>query len=146
MTQTEREEFLAETRVAVVSVTGEDGRPPLAVPVWYGYEPGGNLSFFTGTQGRRARKSELIDRAGVLTLSVQHGEVPYRYVTVEGTVVNASRPPSPEQMLAVARRYLPEQYAQGFVEEELGRADSHLVLYEVRPDRWLTNDFTDDTG
>jgi uncharacterized protein len=146
MTETEREEFLAETRVAVVSVTGEDGRPPLAAPVWYGYEPGGNLSFFTGTQGRRARKSELIDRAGVLTMSVQHGEVPYRYVTVEGTVVNASRPPSAEQMLAVARRYLPEEYAQGFVEEELGRADSQLVLYEVRPDRWLTNDFSEDTG
>ena len=144
MTETEREEFLAETRVAVVSVAGEDGRPPHAVPVWYGYEPGGNLSFFTGTQGRRARKSELIERAGVVAVSVQHGEMPYRYVTVEGTVVNARRPPSPEQMLAVVRRYLPEEYAQGMVAEELGREDSQLVLYEVRPDRWLTNDFTDD--
>jgi hypothetical protein len=43
MTETEREAFLAETRVAV----------------------GGNVSFFTGTQGRRAHKAELIDRAGV---------------------------------------------------------------------------------
>jgi nitroimidazol reductase NimA-like FMN-containing flavoprotein (pyridoxamine 5'-phosphate oxidase superfamily) len=146
LTEAERDQFLAETRVAVVSVASEEGRPPLAVPVWYGYEPGGNLSFFTGTQGRRARKAELIDRAGVLTLSVQHGEMPYKYVTVEGTVVGANRPPSAEQMLAVARRYLPEEYAQGFVEEELGRADSQLVLYEVRPDRWLSNDFSEDSG
>jgi hypothetical protein len=32
--------------------------------------------------------------------------------------------------------------AQGFVQEELGRADSELVLYTVRPDRWLTFDFS----
>jgi uncharacterized protein len=146
MTEQEREEFLAETRVAVVSVAADDGRPPLAVPVWYGYEPGGDLSFFTGTQGHKARKIGLIDRAGAVTLSVQHGEVPYKYVTVEGTVVGAERPPAADRMLAVARRYLPEEFAQGFVQGELARPDSELVLYTVRADRWLTSDFSDDMG
>jgi uncharacterized protein len=144
MTEREREEFLAEPRVGVVSVASDDERPPLTVPVWYGYEPGGNLSFFTGTQGRRARKTGLIEKAGVLSLSVQHNEMPYRYVTVEGTVVRADRPPSAEQMLAVARRYLPEEHALGFVEEELRRPGSELVLFTIRPDRWLSFDFADE--
>lgn len=141
LTEHEREAFLAERHVATLSVASDSDRPPLTVPVWYGYQPGGNLTFFTGSQGRKARKSRLIEKAGVLSLSVQREELPYRYVTVEGTVVQTDRPPSAEQLLAVVRRYLPEEMAQGFVQGELGRADSELVLYTVRPDRWLTFDF-----
>jgi uncharacterized protein len=146
MTEQERQEFLAGLHVAVLSVASDGGRPPLTVPIWYGYQPGGNISFFTGTQGQKARKTRLIQRAGVLSLSVQREEFPYRYVTVEGTVVREDRPPSAEQMLAVARRYLPEEAAQGFVEAELGHPESELVLFTVRPDRWLTADFSDDLG
>src|SRR5215204_5290203 len=138
MTEQERQEFLAEPHIGVLSVASDSDRPPLTVPVWYGYLPGGNVSFFTGTQGRKARKTKLIQKAGVLSLSVQHEEFPYRYVTVEGTVVGADRPPSGEQMLAVARRYLPEDAAQGFVEGELAHPASRLVLFTIRPDRWLS--------
>ena len=81
---------------------------------------------------------------GVLSLCVQREEFPYKYVTVEGTVVGEDRPPSAEQMLAIARRYLPEEAAQWFVKAELGRPSSELVLFTVRPDCWLTADFTDD--
>ena len=146
MTEQEREDFLAEARIGVLSVASDDGRPPLSVPLWYGYEPGGDISFFTGTQGRRARKTSLIEKAGVLSLTVQRDEFPYKYVTVEGAVVQADRPPSAEQMLAVTRRYLPEEMAQGFVDAELSHPDSRLVLYTVRPDRWLTSDFSDEAG
>ena len=146
LTEQERQEFLAEPHIGVLSVASDDERPPLTVPVWYGYEPGGDLTFFTGTQGRRARKSGLIERAGVLSLSVQREEFPYRYVTVEGTVVGSDRPPSAEQMLAVVRRYLPEEAAQGFVQAELGNPSGELVLFTIRPDRWLTFDFADDEG
>jgi hypothetical protein len=144
MTEQERQEFLAEPHIGVVSVASDDDRPPLAVPVWYGYRPGGDITFFTGTQGRKARKTGLIRRAGVLSLSVQRQEFPYRYVTVEGTVVREYRPPSAEQMLAVARRYLPEEAARGFVEAELGTPGPELVLFTVRPDRWLTADFAEE--
>jgi nitroimidazol reductase NimA-like FMN-containing flavoprotein (pyridoxamine 5'-phosphate oxidase superfamily) len=128
----------------VLSVASDDDRPPHTLPTWYGYEPGGNLSFFTGTQGRKARKIGLIQKAGVVSFSVQREEFPYKYVTVEGTVVRTDRPPSAEQMLAIVRRYLPEEMAQGFVQAELARPDSKLVLFSVRPDRWLTFDFSDD--
>jgi nitroimidazol reductase NimA-like FMN-containing flavoprotein (pyridoxamine 5'-phosphate oxidase superfamily) len=141
LTERERQAFLAEPHIAVLSVASDDGRPPLAVPLWYGYEPGSNLTFFTGTQGRRARKTGLIEKAGVLSLTVQREEFPYRYVTVEGTVVGEERPPSAERALAVARRYLPEEAARGFVEAELRHPESEFMLFEVRPDRWLTFDF-----
>jgi hypothetical protein len=144
MTPQERQEFLAEPHVGVLSVASDDDRPPLTVPLWYGYLPGGNISFFTATQGRKARKTGLIRKAGVLSLCVQREEFPYKYVTVEGTVAGEDRPPSAEQMLAIARRYLPEEAAQGFVKAELGYPSGELVLFTVRPDRWLTADFTDD--
>ncbi|CAA9575456.1 MAG: hypothetical protein AVDCRST_MAG49-4118 [uncultured Thermomicrobiales bacterium] len=144
MTEQERQAFLAEPRVGVLSVASDDDRPPLTVPVWYGYQPGGSLSYFTGTQGRRARKTGLMRRAGVVSLSVQHDEFPYRYVTVEGTVVRTDQPPPAEGMLAIVRRYIPEDHAQGFVAAELADPGPELVLFTVRPDRWLSFDFGDD--
>ena len=54
MSKGEREAFLAETRVAVISVT-EEGRGPLTVPVWYHYAPGGVVRFVAGGASRKAR-------------------------------------------------------------------------------------------
>jgi nitroimidazol reductase NimA-like FMN-containing flavoprotein (pyridoxamine 5'-phosphate oxidase superfamily) len=144
LTERERQEFLAEPHVAVLSVSSGDNRPPHTTPVWYAYEPGGNLTFFTGTQGLKSRKAGLIQRAGVLSLTVQREEFPYRYVTIEGAVAGADRPPSAEQVLAVVRRYLPEEAAQGFVKAELEHPSPEFVLFTVRPDRWLSFDFGDE--
>jgi len=146
LSEQERQGFLAEPHVGVVSVARDAARPPLTVPLWYAYQPGGNISFFTGTQGRKARKTSLIQRARVLSLTVQHDRFPYKYVTVEGTVVRADQPPTAEQMLAIARRYLPEEAAQHFVAAELASPGTELVLFTVRPDRWLTADFAEDGG
>jgi len=142
LTEQERQAFLAEPRVGVLSVASDDNRPPLTIPIWYAYQPGGDLTFFTGTQGRNARKTRLIQKAGVLSFSVQHPEPPYRYVTIEGTVVKIDRPPTAEQMLAIVRRYIPEEASQGFVNAELQNPGPTLVLFTVHPDRWLTFDFS----
>jgi hypothetical protein len=141
MDERERQIFLAEPHIAVLSVASGSDRPPLAVPLWYSYQPGGNITFFTGTQGRKARKTALIERAGVLSLTVQRAEFPYKYVTVEGTVIRADRPPSAEGMLAIVGRYLPDEMARGFVTTELAHPGGTLVLFTVRPDRWLAFDF-----
>jgi uncharacterized protein len=146
VTEQERQAFLAEPHIAVISVASDDNRPPLTVPIWYAYEPGGNVTFFTASQGRTARKTRLIQNAGVLSLCVQRDEFPYKYVTVEGTVIQVDQPPSAEQMLAIARRYLPEDQAQGFVAAELEHPQSKLVVFTIRPDRWLTFDFGDEAG
>lgn len=146
MTEHERQAFLVERHVAILSVAGDGRRPPHTTPVWYGYQPGGNLTFFTGTQGRTSRKTGLIERAGVLSLSVQRAEFPYKYTTVEGSVVQTDRPPSLEQVLAIVRRYLPEKQAQGFAAAELTRSSPELVLFTIRPDRWLSFDFGEQDG
>jgi uncharacterized protein len=74
---------------------------------------------------------------------MQHGEIPYKHVTVEGIVVQTDQPPLAEQMLAIARRYLPEEQAQGFVDAELAHPNAELVLFTILPDRWLSADFSD---
>lgn len=146
MPRQERDAFLADLHIAVMSVASDDERPPLTVPVWYGYEPGGEITFFTGTGGRRARKTRLLQTAGVVSLCVQREEFPYKYVTVEGTVVQIDRAPSIDQVLAIVRRYLPEEQAQAFATSELERPDSEFVLFTVRPDRWLSVDLSQETG
>ncbi|WP_163513719.1 pyridoxamine 5'-phosphate oxidase family protein [Fodinicola acaciae] len=138
-----REAFLAAPQhLAIVSVASGDGRPPLASPVFYHYEAGGELTFFTNTLGRKTRKAEAIDKAGAVTVTVQTEEMPYKYVTVEGTIVGSGKP-SEDQMFAIARRYMPDDYAHGFVQNEFAHPDSDPVLYAVRPDRWYSSDLSE---
>lgn len=87
--ESDREKFLADLHVAVLSVEATGGRPPASVPIWYGYTPGGNILINTGAG---SRKANLIERAGVVTLVVQREEPPYQYVVVEGTVVDTANP------------------------------------------------------
>ena len=78
MTQAEREAFLAGVHVGVLSIS-EPGRGPLAAPIWYGYEPGGEIWVVTG---RDSRKGRLL-RAGVRDESdAQSEQAPYQYVSV----------------------------------------------------------------
>jgi PPOX class probable F420-dependent enzyme len=134
--EAQRQEFLAGLHVGVLSVAATDGRPPASVPIWYGYEPGGNILINTGTT---ARKTKLIERAGVVTLTVQREEPPYQYVVVEGTVVDTVTPAPRDVREAIAIRYLGEEGGRAFVE---GMADQPGILFTIRPDRWITADFT----
>jgi hypothetical protein len=105
--------------------------------MWYDYTPGGNIRINTGAS---ARKSKLIEQAGAVTLVVQHEEPPYQYVVVEGTVIDTT--PTPVEVReAIAIRYLGEEGGRAFVRSMEGQ---NTVLFTVRPDRWLTADFSDE--
>lgn len=143
LSEHERQAFLADQHVGVLSVASGDDRPPLTIPIWYGYEPRGNLTFYTGAGTRKVR---LIQRAGVLSLCVQQEQPPYKYVAVEGTVVQTDQPPSEAQLLAVARRYLSADQAQEMVAGMLESGGNELVLFTIRPDRWLSADFSEEEG
>jgi nitroimidazol reductase NimA-like FMN-containing flavoprotein (pyridoxamine 5'-phosphate oxidase superfamily) len=84
MSAEEREQFLAGLHVGVLSVAAGDDRGPLAVPVWYDYRAGGQVSVITG---RGTRKGRAIRAAGRMSLCAQDESPPYRYVSVEGPVV-----------------------------------------------------------
>jgi nitroimidazol reductase NimA-like FMN-containing flavoprotein (pyridoxamine 5'-phosphate oxidase superfamily) len=146
MSVAEREAFLAEPRVAVLSVASDDDRPPLTVPIFYHYEPGGAVTFFTGNIPGIPRKTRLLQRAGVLSLCVQQDEFPYKYVTVEGTLVSVDQPPAAEQLLTIFRRYMPEPQAQGYAGSLLADPGPGLAVFTVRPDRWLTFDVSKQAG
>ncbi|OBA62489.1 pyridoxamine 5-phosphate oxidase [Mycobacterium sp. 1100029.7] len=135
-TESERQAFLEALHVGVLSVAAEDGRPPASVPIWYDYVPGGNIRVNTGASSRKAK---LIERAGVVTLVVQREEPPYQYVVVEGTVVETTNPSPTEVRESIAIRYLGDEGGRAFVQGMDG-ADS--VLFTIRPDRWITADFS----
>jgi PPOX class probable F420-dependent enzyme len=136
--EAERQEFLEAKHVGVLSVDAADGRPPASVPIWYDYTPGGNVRVDTGAG---TRKAKLIERAGAVTLVVQREEPPYQYVVVEGTVVEATAPAPVEVREAIAIRYLGEEGGRQFVRSMEGQ---DTVLFTIRPDRWLTADFSGD--
>ncbi|MCV7089196.1 pyridoxamine 5'-phosphate oxidase family protein [Mycobacterium interjectum] len=135
--EAECQEFLAATHVAVLSVAA-DGRPPASVPIWYDYTPGGNIRIMTGASTRKAR---LIERAGAVTLVVQREEPPYQYVVVEGTVVDTTTPAPADVQESIAIRYLGEEGGRAFVSSMAGVEE---VLFTIRPDKWLSADFTGD--
>jgi len=142
LTEQERDEFLSERQLAVLGVAGEDGRPPLVTPIWYAYEPGGHITFYTGVRRIRVRKTRLIKQHRRVSILVQRHAQPYRHLTVEGAIVRIDEPPKAEQVFAVARRYLPEDIAREFAETEAARAagdaNPTLVHFTVQPERWLS--------
>ncbi|MBF6175314.1 pyridoxamine 5'-phosphate oxidase family protein [Nocardia blacklockiae] len=137
-TESERQEFLAGKHIGVLSVAATDGRPPASVPIWYDYAPGADIRINTGA-GRR--KAKLIQAAGVVTLTVQREELPYQYVIVEGTVVDAATPSPREAREAIAVRYLGPEGGRDFADRMDG---SQSVLFTIRPDRWFSQDYSGD--
>ena len=143
MTKQQREEFLADVHVGVLSVAGGAGEAPTSVPTFYAYEPGGELTMFTGTQRRAPKRIEQIKEAGIISLVVQREAMPPAYVSVQAELVSVA-PPTAEQMLTIARRYMPEEHAQGYVQGELGDPDNIVLLLTFRPVRWFSSDTSTD--
>ena len=137
MTRAEREAFLAGTHVAIVSIA-EDGHGPLAVPVWYSYEPGGEIRFATAPT---SRKAALLRRAARASLCVQTETPPYQYVTVEGPVTVEPAVDFARDIRAMALRYLGERFGAAYLATNYPDGTSGEVLVRLRPDRWSTADF-----
>jgi PPOX class probable F420-dependent enzyme len=134
MSQAEREQFLAGLHVGVLSVVDGDGAP-LTVPIWYAYEPGGQLSLTTGGSSRKARA---IGAAGRFSLCAQDERPPYKYVTVEGAAEIA--PASLDDRLMIARRYLGAEGGDAFVASDAGGGAGSVVI-RMTPERWRSADF-----
>jgi len=135
----ERQAFLAETRVGIISIP-EEGRGPLTVPVWYNYDPGGDLCVWTG---KNTRKAKLLHKAGRISFCVQDPTPPnYKYVSVEGpfTVhpVDLERDIHP---MAV-RYYGPINGERYFAEIRRAGSWKDDILMRIHPERWLTVDYS----
>ncbi|BAH49586.1 pyridoxamine 5'-phosphate oxidase family protein [Rhodococcus opacus] len=133
MTSEQREKFLADVHVGVIAVD-RDGRAPLAVPIWYGYEPGGQPYVWTG---RGSLKERLIRAAGRFSLVAQDEKPPYRYVSVEGPA-EFDEAPTADVVRGLAARYLPAEEVDGFVEQAY---DDNAIVIRMRPEHWLSVDY-----
>ncbi|HEX5815835.1 MAG TPA: pyridoxamine 5'-phosphate oxidase family protein [Methylomirabilota bacterium] len=136
MTRQEREQFLAALHVGIISIA-EDGRGPLTVPVWYAYQPGGELRVLTASASRKGR---LLERARRFSLCAQTETPPYRYVSVEGPVVAIAPADVERDLRPLARRYLGAEAGDAYI---AATREQHAddVLIRMRPERWLTADF-----
>ena len=141
MSKSEREAFLAETRVGVFSVT-EAGRGPLTVPIWYHYEPGGAVRFVTGGASRKARCLRAGGRASLL---VQTESPPYKYASIEGAVRIVGEPDYERDFRAMAIRYLGKDMGEMYLAATAAEREG-AVLVELTPERWLTVDYAKSFG
>ena len=135
MSAAERDEFLADVHVGVLSAAIGTAGQTLAVPVWYSYQPGELLTVLTG---RRSRKAAAIRAAGRFGLCVQDASPPYRYVSVEGPVVREEEL-DPAERLAMARRYLGAAGGNRYVADNPDPGQEN-VAFRMRPEHWLSQD------
>ncbi|MFF3894102.1 pyridoxamine 5'-phosphate oxidase family protein [Streptomyces sp. NPDC001812] len=135
LTREEREQFLAEPRVAALAVDAGAGRAPLTVPIWYQYAPGGDAWVMTGLD---SRKNRLIGAAGRFSLMVDRVEPTVRYVSVEGPVVGTT-PATLAELREISARYLPADKVEGYVSAAWKDHGEQVVL-RMRPEHWVSSD------
>jgi hypothetical protein len=108
----------------------------MMVPVWYHYQPGGELTILTE---RGSRKARLIREAGRISLCVQAAEPPYQYVTVEGPVTGIQESVTMQDRRALARRYLDAAAGDAYV-DSTASVTPEIIAIRMRPSRWLAVD------
>jgi len=107
------------------------------VPIWYSYEPGGEVRVVTGGT---SRKAQLLRTARRFSLCAQTETQPYKYVSVEGPIVAIEPANLERDRRPLAHRYFGVQAGDRYIERT--RAETvENVLVRMRPERWLTVDY-----
>ena len=138
MSNEERETFLADVRIGILSIE-ERGRGPLAVPIWYDYEAGGDLWFVTD---RDSKKGQLLAEGQRISLCVQTETPPYKYVSVEGPITEIAAAEVETVTRPMAHRYLGAEAGDAYIASTSGseNRDGGIVV-RMTPVRWLTVDY-----
>jgi len=140
MNSDQRKEFLAGVHVGIVSIQ-EPGRGPLAIPIWYDYKSGGELWFLTD---KGTRKERLLSENVRISLCAQDENPPYRYVTIEGSVVSIEPADLERDARPMARRYLGIEGGDQYTDTEAAPGIDNAILVKVRPEHWLSADYGDE--
>jgi nitroimidazol reductase NimA-like FMN-containing flavoprotein (pyridoxamine 5'-phosphate oxidase superfamily) len=139
MTQSEREGFLADVHVGIIGIIHSEHA--LAVPIWYGYEPGGDVWLTTNPSSIKGKALEASRR---FSLCAQTEDPPYKYVTVEGAITSIDQA-SEETKRTMAHRYLGPEIGDMYIEGTASGAAGDRV-YRMTPDTWYTVDYAKDFG
>ena len=135
MSREEREAFLAEARVGVLAVSSAGGAP-LLTPIWYSYEPGGDVVM---TTAGGSAKTALLRSAATASLCVQTETAPYKYVVVEGPVSVADGVESAWRR-GIAHHYLGDELGDMYADATMD-SEPTAVTVRLTPERWRTTDF-----
>ncbi|CAM5701778.1 Pyridoxamine 5'-phosphate oxidase family protein OS=Streptomyces tendae OX=1932 GN=GUR47_27040 PE=4 SV=1 [Streptomyces tendae] len=127
--------FLAEPRIAALAVDAGADRAPLTVPIWYQYEPGGEVWIMTGLD---SRKNKLIGEAGRFSLMVDRLEPTIRYVSVEGPVVETVTA-TEEHLREISARYLQPE-GRRLRRLRLGQPRRAGPRSDAPRERWVSSD------
>ncbi|MEO8603104.1 MAG: pyridoxamine 5'-phosphate oxidase family protein [bacterium] len=136
MTRAEREAFLAGVHVGILSLD-DPGRGPLSVPVWYRYEPDGDIVLVTRPQ---ARKAQLLRVGTLVSFCVQSEELPPKYVSVQGAVVSSDAADVARDLKPIVRKYLGAEVGDAYVDNTRPDGTDEIIL-RVKPHRWYSRDF-----
>lgn len=134
MNQTERDQFLADLHVGVVSMNRESAGP-LTAPIWYIYSDG--VVWFT--TGAESKKGKLMELGARISMVAQTETPPYRYVSVEGPIVVREPADLERDIRPMAIRYLGEKQGNAYTDASTGEGN---VLVKMRPEKWLTVDYS----
>ncbi len=139
MTNEERQAFLALPWVGVISIP-EEGRGPLTVPVWYTYQPGGEVCVWTGES---TRKCKLLHETTRISFCVQDPTPPYyKYVSIEGPFILDQIDPE-RDIHPMAIRYMGEQYGEKYYQDVCkDEGWKNSVLLRIKPERWYSVDYS----
>jgi len=143
MTREEREAFLAEVHVGVIGIE-RPGRAPLALPIWYTYEPGADLWIMIEIGSLKER---LLKRAERFTLCVQNETPPYKFVSVEGPIVSMRPSDKERDERNMATRYLGPELGDHYIAATKADPTNRPgVIVTMRPEKWITSDFAKQFG
>jgi hypothetical protein len=134
MSLVERETFLSALHVGIISIPRAT-KGPLTVPIWYDYEPGGEVWVITDTD---SIKGKLLANASRISLCAQTEIAPYQYVSVEGPF--STRSTTQEELLAMAIRYLGEEQGQAYADNSAGSGAGSITV-AIAPETWFSVDY-----
>ena len=133
MSKDEREAYLAEVHVGILSIP-RAGRGPLSAPIWYDYAAGDRVLMFID---KLSLKSECLKKTDSISLCVQKDSPPYVYVSVEGSFELGEA--DKNKHLGVAIRYLGQERGNQWMEKFGYQEESYML--SLSPQNWLTKDY-----
>ena len=131
----EREAFLADVHVGIISIEQADA-PPLTVPIWYDYTPEKGVWVITE---ENSLKGAALRAAGRFSLCAQVEAAPgYQYVSVSGPIVDVRPADTERDSRPMARRYFGQGMGDLYVESQSREGN---LVFVMRPERWRTVDY-----
>ena len=142
MTRDARERFLSDLHVGVLSVAvpDADGGGTIAVPIWYDFTPERGVWVITSQLSPKARA---IAATGRYALVAQEEQSPYRYVSVEGPVVEVRPTDLEGDLVPMAVRYFGDEVGRRYAEGWAATTSGDDLVYTMRPERWASADMTE---